>query len=272
MIIEKLFIYPVKSLAGIAVESIDMGRTGPENDRRFMLTDARGRFLTRREHRQMVQFATAVHGEDLEIFHKTFPNQKLIVSLNITGGDLMKAEIWSDQCEVRQVSLEADTFFSDMLGMQVHMVYMPESTGRAIDPGYTNGNEVTSFTDGYQILLTGTASLDDLNDKLSAVGEPIVGWERFRPNVVVRTSVPFEEDSWKEFQIGHLKFKGVKLCSRCVMTTMDEATGETSREPLRTLASYRTNNNKVNFGQNVISLQKSGSICLGNEIVLSEES
>lgn len=269
--IEKLFIYPVKSLAGIAVESIELGRMGPENDRRFMLTDAEGRFLTRREHRQLVQFATALRDETLEICSKSFPDQKISVPLKPSTGNFMKADIWSDQCGVWRISPDVDAFFSDMLRMQVHFVYMPDATDRTIDKNYSIGNAVTAFTDGYQILLTGTSSLDDLNSRLVAAGETAVGWERFRPNVVVRTDVPFEEDQWNRFQIRDLWFNGVKLCSRCVMTTIDETTGASSAEPLRTLAGYRSKNNKVNFGQNVISLQASGSISTGDEIILSEE-
>ncbi len=259
-------IYPVKSLAGIEVPSIALSRTGISHDRMFMLVDENGRFLTRRENTELVQFGTAVDHDHLVIFRKESPSQSLRVLLEPAGGEQVMVDIWSDRCVAHSISDEADEFFSDFLKVKIRMVYMPAETNRQIDGMYTSGKEVTSFTDGYQILLAGTASLKDLNEKLARTGSEKIGWERFRPNIVVTTETPFEEDTWSRFSIGVFQFKGVKLCSRCVMTTIDEETGRASKEPLRTLSGYRAKNNKIFFGQNVISESSIGLISRGDRI------
>jgi uncharacterized protein YcbX len=267
-VIQELYIYPVKSLAGISVPSIDLDRTGLKYDRKFMLTDAAGRFMTRRENARLTRFGTSVSGDHLVVYLKERPSDQLIVPLEPELGEAFDVDIWNDRCIAHAVSAEADAFFSDHLNTHVKFVFMPPTTNRLIDTRYTSGGEVTSFTDGYQILLAGTASLNDLNEKLKISGLDGVGWERFRPNVVVATTEPFEEDQWSRFRMGAFDFRGVKLCSRCVMTTMDEATGRASKEPLKTLATYRTKDQHVYFGQNVISAQSSGHIRVGDQVVI----
>lgn len=265
--VEQLILYPVKSLAGITVPSFDLCRTGIHHDRMFMLVDETGRFLTRRERPDLVQFGTAMEGSSLAIFRREDPSQILMVPLEPDVGERIMVSIWSDRCSAQAVSAEADQYFSDFLKGKVRLVYMPLSTNRRIDGRYTEGKEVTSFTDGYQILLIGSASLLDLNERLIQSGSEKIGWERFRPNVVVTTEEPFEEDKWRSFQIGELAFKGVKLCSRCVMTTMDEQTGKASKEPLRTLSAYRAKNNHIYFGQNVIAESSTGRINKGDKVI-----
>jgi uncharacterized protein YcbX len=153
--------------------------------------------------------------------------------------------IWANE-----VSEEVSLWFSNQLEKQVRLVYMPDSSKRAVDPRYAQTDaDITSFADGYPFLLIGQSSLDDLNNRL----ESVVTMNRFRPNFVVKGASPYQEESWYEFQLGAVDFWGVKPCARCILITINPVTGErTSSEPLATLSKYRKVGNKVLFGQNVI--------------------
>src|ERR1700743_3821199 len=125
---------------------------------------------------------------------------------------------------------------------------MPDATQRQTDLNYTDAGHYTSFADGYPFLLIGEASLEELNSRLD---HPLP-MNRFRPNIVFTGGAPFEEDEMTHFSIGDVQFQGVKLCARCVMTTINQDTAEKGKEPLRTLARYRANGHKILFGQNLI--------------------
>jgi uncharacterized protein YcbX len=143
---------------------------------------------------------------------------------------------------------------------------MPESSKRKVDPLYAITNDdITSFSDACPILLIGQASLDDLNSRL----EIPLPMNRFRPNIVFKGGFPYQEDSMKQFKITKMNFYGVELCGRCAITTTNQETAERGKEPLKTLATYRTINNKVCFGQNIISIGN-GSISVGDTIELYE--
>ena len=138
---------------------------------------------------------------------------------------------------------------------------MPESTKRKVEEAYAFNDDITSFSDGYPILLIGQASVDDLNSRLE---EPLP-MNRFRPNIVLAGGQPFEEDTMEQFSINEINFYGVKLCERCVITTTNQETSIKGKEPLKTLAKYRLTNNKVLFGQNVLCGGE-GAIRVGDEI------
>lgn len=157
-----------------------------------------------------------------------------------------KVRVWQDDCEAVLVSAEADHWFSKALGTPCHLVYMPETSQRPVDPKYAKAEETVSFADGYPYLMIGQASLDDLNDRLS---EPI-DMIRFRPNLVFSGGTPFMEDEWENFSIGAARFRGTKPCARCQIPTIDLTTGKTSKEPTKTLATFRKQDNKILFGLN----------------------
>ncbi|HBL54839.1 MAG TPA: hypothetical protein DDZ36_02830 [Deltaproteobacteria bacterium] len=130
---------------------------------------------------------------------------------------------------------------------------MPDHSNRPVDPDFAVGEYQAAFSDAYPLLLISEASLNDLNNRLP---EP-VAMKRFRPNLVVNNTKPYEEDSWKKIIIGECEFQVVKPCSRCILTTVDPETGEFSgKEPLRTLATYRKQSGNVMFGQNLIATIK----------------
>ena len=140
-------------------------------------------------------------------------------------------------------------WFSDLLERDLRLVYMPGDVERGVDLEYGREGDVVSFADGYPLLVISEESLADLNARLA---EP-VEMRRFRPNLVVRGAGPYAEDEWDRFRIGELELRAVKPCARCVLTTRDPETGEAGKEPLATLAQYRTVDDKVRFGMNVIA-------------------
>jgi uncharacterized protein YcbX len=261
-IISQLYIYPIKSLGGIALDNVTVTTRGLQFDRRFMLVDDNNSFITQRRHSKMALFRTAIEGENLFVHHIDNIDEELSVPLvPEPSADIAMVHIWDDCCEAQFVSDEADKWFSTKLDMSCRLVYMPESTLREVDTDYAINRDITSFTDGFQVLLIGESSLGDLNSRL----EKPVPMNRFRPNIVMQGGVPFEEDTMEEFSINGIDFCGVKLCSRCMVPTIDQETGLSGREPSTTLATYRSYNNKLFFGQNVLC-RGNGMVKIGDEI------
>jgi uncharacterized protein YcbX len=155
-----------------------------------------------------------------------------------------------------KVSPEADAFLSDFLETKCCLVKMPDVANRRVEEAYNTGNDTVSFADGYPFLIIGEASINDLNERLETPlnpdNQPLVGMRRFRANFVFSGGTPYEEDNWRDFQIGNVAFIGCKPCGRCVMTTLDPDSGARDKEPLQTLATYRSAGKKIKFGQNVI--------------------
>ncbi|WP_080057444.1 MOSC domain-containing protein [Spirosoma aerolatum] len=250
MTISELYIYPIKSLGGIAVNEVVVEEKGLRYDRRFMLVTPSGEFLTQRTNPQMALIDVAIEGDELRIWHRQRPTDVLILPLTVSDStESMLVTIWdSKDVPAVTVSPEADTWFTNVLGQPCRLVFMPETTRRAVDMQYALNDDAVSFADGYPYLLIGQWSLDYLNTRLATP----MSMRRFRPNFIVNGSLPNEEDGWGEFRIGDLNFYGVKPCARCVLTTIDPETGEQGKEPLRTLATYRQWKHKILFGQNML--------------------
>ena len=269
-----LYLYPIKSLGGIAVSEAIVGEKGFRHDRRFMLVTPSGGFMTQRTNHHMALIDVAITNDTLLVWHRHRPGNVLTVPLAVSpdaSAETLPVSIWDDDnVPAVLVSTAADRWFSDALNKPCRLVFMPDSTRRPVDPAYDrpNGQEqpsAVSFADGYPYLLIGQASLDDLNQRLP---QP-VGMARFRPNIVVSGSLPYDEDAWRQFHIGDTAFYGVKPCSRCVLTTIDPATGQKGCEPLHTLATYRQWKRKILFGQNVLTdADTSGLLRIGQPVTI----
>lgn len=264
--INELYIYPIKSLAGIAVNKARITEKGFEHDRRWLLVDMDNRFLTQREYPQMALLDQSIENNELRITHK-INNKSISIPVNSsTAADRIMVTIWDDTCIAEFVSDEADSWFTEMLGINCRLVYMPDDCKRIVDQRYAPENSVTSFSDAYPFLIIGQASLDDLNSRLVES----LPMNRFRPNIVFTGGEPFEEDQYGHFTIGDINFYGVKLCARCIVTTIDQETAKKGKEPLKTLTSYRFKNNKILFGQNLIH-EGVGEIAIGDQIMILQE-
>lgn len=265
MILSEIWIYPVKSLSGIRLTEAQVEEKGLQYDRRWMIVDENGRFLTQREFTKMAMLKVAVLENGLLISSRLEPKNSITVPFEPVSSNLVLVTVWDDEVEAITVSDEVDKWLSEQLEREVKLVIMPESTQRKADPRYAKNNENVSFADGFPFLLISQASLDHLNERLEL---PIV-MQRFRPNFVVTGTNPHAEDEWKSIQIGELLFDIVKPCARCVLTTIDPETAEKGKEPLKTLATYRRVGNKILFGQNVVTKQN-GLIRQGDPISLIE--
>jgi hypothetical protein len=171
--------------------------------------------------------------------------------------------VWDDEVIVLEVSHQASEWFSKQLGFGCKLVQFPEINPRPVDERYHINHEHVSLADGYPLLIIGQNSLNDLNSRLQSP----VPMNRFRPNLVFTGGKPYEEDEWRNFSVGKNKFVGVKPCSRCVLTTINQQTGEQGKEPLATLAAYHKKENKIYFGQNVLAIDYD-EIQEGDEIVV----
>ena len=272
MILSALYLYPIKSLCGIAVSEAIVDEKGFRYDRRFMLVTPSGDFMTQRTNHHMALIDVAIADNTLHVWHRNQPDNVLTLPLTVSPdalGETIPVSIWDNEnLPATVVSSEADRWFSDALSKPCRLVFMPDTTRRPVDPAYDRRADpgrptAVSFADGYPYLLIGQASLDDLNQRLPQA----IGMERFRPNIVVSGSLPYDEDAWQEFRIGEVDFYGVKPCARCVVPTIDPATGQKGREPLQTLASYRQWKHKILFGQNVLADAKpNGPLRVGQPV------
>jgi uncharacterized protein YcbX len=259
--ISQLHIYPIKSLGGIAVSSAHITDRGLEHDRRWLLIHPNGIQITQREIPAMALLQPAITQNGLTVTHRP-TGDTLDIPFEPTTTEYREVQCWDDTVTAQFVGKEADTWFSDKLNTSCRLVYMPDTTQRQTDEKYTPKGHYTSFADGYPFLLIGEASLEELNSRLD---HPLP-MNRFRPNIVFTGGAPFEEDEMTCFSIGDVQFQGVKLCARCVMTTINQDTAEKGKEPLRTLAQYRAKGHKILFGQNLIH-HGLGQIAVGDELV-----
>ncbi|OOG75194.1 MOSC domain-containing protein [Algoriphagus sp. A40] len=262
LIVQDIFIYPIKSLGGIRLSEAIVEEKGFRYDRRWMLVDEEGVFVTQREYPQLALLEVTLGKDVLVVSHKMDQEKSVRIPFELAVGPELMVTIWDDQVLAKTVDPELDQWFSDFLGFRVSLVMMPESTHRKVNPKYAVHSESVSFADGMPYLLIGQESLNDLNSRL----ENQVPMNRFRPNIVFSGGSPYLEDSLSKIKIGELEFQIVKPCARCVMTTVDQEHGVKGKEPLKTLSTYRTLNGKVYFGQNVVALQ-SGKIRIGDVIL-----
>ena len=261
--LSEIWIYPIKSLGGIPLTESHVQERGLQYDRRWMIVDPEGRFITQRNVHQMVLIDVAFSESGFRVTHREFPGEDLLVPFESGSQETIHVQIWDDEVEAVTVSKATDRQLSRWLGREVRLVRMPDWTSRPVDPNYTQNGENVSFADGYPVLLIGQSSLDELNTRL----ESPVSMRRFRPNLVVTGSAAYEEDTWHELSIGTCSFRGVKPCARCNVPTLDPATGMAGTEPIKTLSTYRKRNNKVLFGMNLLA--RPGKIAVGDRVNLN---
>lgn len=269
MYLSEINIYPIKSLAGISLEESKIERRGLEFDRRWMLVDENNKFLTQREFPRMATVKTGILADGLRV---SSSGSEFSIAFEPEGGETKTVKIWSSRCKARIYDDLTNEWFSDILQTKCRLAVMPEETRRKVNYFYAvERDDHVSFADGYPFLLIGENSLADLNSRL-AEDLPM---NRFRPNFVVSDSEPFAEDGWKKLKIGDAVFHIIKPCARCVLTTIEQTTGEKDgKEPLKTLAGYRipkrSVKKKILFGQNLIA-EKAGDILrVGDKVEVLE--
>ena len=258
--------YPIKACRGQAAEAAFVERRGLRRDRRFMIVDLQGRFITQRDVPALALVVPKLTDTSLSLSAPNMPGLSLPVAAN---GPMKLVSIWSsDAVKAIDQGDEAAEWLSSYLKVPARLVYMPDESIRPVNRQYAvRPDDHVSFADGYPVLIASQESLDDLNARL----ESPLPMDRFRPNLVVAGCPPFEEDGWKRIRVGEVELALVKPCARCEVTTIDQASAVRSKEPLETLATFRrADGNKVMFGMNVIPLNE-GWLRVGDPVEILVE-
>ena len=261
-------IYPLKGCRAVDLDEAVVEPWGLAGDRRWLLVDADGQFVTQREHPALARLVVA-YGPGADITVSSAGDRALSVAAPHGSAELLKVTVWRSTVLAAAAGPEADAWFSAYLGEPVRLVWLDDPTRRAVNPEYGLDGDVVSFADGYPLHLTTTGSLDQLGRWLADAGDQPVPMNRFRPNVVVSGYQPWAEDRWRRIRIGPVSFRVAKPCARCVVTTTDQATGERGRQPLRMLARHRRFGMNLLFGQNLIP-DSPGLIRVGDPTEVTE--
>ena len=259
-----LYIYPIKSLRGIALDSATVTAGRLNGDRLWLLVDGRGRFMHQRDYPQMARLG--VTRTSFGIFVESESAGLLSLPTGLAPSEVRKVEyvrLWRRGAPVTHVSDAADAWFSAALSVPgVRLMAFAEGAPAIDGMPYERG---AALQDATPFHLTSEDSLHDLNRRMSTP----IPMNRFRPNLVVRGAEPYAEDAWERFAIGELSFQWIKPCTRCAITTTDQITGaRPTREPLRTLATYRRLRNDVVFGHYAVALRPHGTLRVGDDLVV----
>ncbi len=267
IVVSQLWVYPIKSVTGILLNSVQLEKRGFQYDRRWMLVDSNHRFISQRQYPKMAlikvalsEFGLALNAPDMPTLIVPYPDPQIELY------EALEVICWDDQIIAHHINGSTDNWFSDFLGMDCQLVYMPDDSLRPVDPQYAQNHDIASFSDGFPNLLISEASLADLNQRVDID----LSMSRFRPNIVVSGCAAYAEDTFGHFMVGDMNFFAVKPCSRCVVTTINPQTGKKeSAEPLKTLAQFRKQKNKVLFGQNVLhqlSATNNNQLSIGDKV------
>lgn len=261
--VTSLHVYPLKSAASVDVGEAVMSPRGMVGDRRWMLIDETGEMLSSRRHPRLLLVRCEWGNALLECRAEGKPPLKVMPPT----GEPTEVMIWGQHTGARDAGDGAARWFSDYLGRPCRLVFQSDADQRPVEswPTTRDGDHV-SFADGFPVLVIGTASLQQLNAWIDR--ERPVPMSRFRPNLVIETETPFEEDRWTTIRVGEVELVNVKPCERCVLTTYDPTTAEKDPdgEPLRTLARHRSRDGGVLFGTNLVP-RSDGTLRVGDPVL-----
>ncbi|KEC76210.1 UNVERIFIED_ORG: hypothetical protein GGD51_001105 [Rhizobium esperanzae] len=272
MRVSDLFIYPLKSARAIALPAADVDAYGLPGDRRAMITDAEGHFITQRELPDLARIEIRPEAGAFRLLMQGKPD----ISVPPPRPDIrMDVSVWKSAVSAAVADAESNRQLSEWLGREVRLVFFDGQARRTANAEWAGEGTPVSFTDGYQILVTTTGSLQALNDDLAAHGEGSVGMERFRPNIVIDTDEAWPEDRWAAIEIAGIRFDLVKPCSRCIMTTQDQLTGSRDVDnPMPAMGRIRMSADRrvpgPLFGWNVTP-RGTGRITIGDAVRIVEE-
>lgn len=267
-----LYIHPVKSLRGCATASAEVDAFGPVGDRRFLVVDGNGRFLTQRTLPRMALISPRLQAQHLVLSAPGLP-ELAVRRAPDPSAPLQRVAVWKHEALVAEdCGNEAAGWLTAFLGTSCRLVRQGRDYERAVLKTAARAGDSVSFADACPFLLISEASLAGLNDRLLSRGEEAVAMERFRPNLVVAGADAHAEDTWKHIRIGSMAFRTAGHCARCPVVTIDPATALRGHEPLRTLAGYRRDQRdptQVNFGVNLIHEDRAGTLKLGDPVTVS---
>jgi hypothetical protein len=257
--IDALYVHPIKSCAPIAVNEARVTRRGLAHDRRWMITDGDGKFLTQRTLPELALVHVAIDGERYVVRRQAQP--PLLLPFSHDDGARVDVEVWDDRIRALRHDHGSD-WFSRVVGGDVQLVFMSDDTRRPVDQDYARADDIVSFADGFPLLVVNRASLAALGDSVDV--------RRFRPNLVVADAAAWAEDDWRALAVGDgaarsLTLRTPKPCARCSIPGVDPETAAFTKEPLRTLAKLRRRDNKAWFGINAIP-DGEGTLRVGDSV------
>lgn len=261
-VLSNISVYPLKSGKGISLQESWLDELGLVNDRRLMLVDSSGRFVTQRQNPKIGLIDVRADGDNVEF---RFGGSEIRLSRNEFSHE-ESVVVWRDSVMADMHNAALAESLSDFLDEPVGVAWISRRAFRQVDREYYDVKQAVSFADGFPLLIISNASLDDLNSRLEAP----LSMQRFRPNLVIDGCEAYEEDRWKRIAINGVEISLVKPCSRCVITTIDPLKAEKSgKEPLATLGTYRKNQFGVCFGQNAVHHQ-TGLLKVGASVEVLE--
>ena len=260
MHVSALWRYPVKSCRGHAHAQLTLGPRGFHGDRRWMIVDPDGRFITQRQHPEMIKVHTWLESttETLSLKHK---NELIVTTRPPASQPTQTVTVWHDSCLAQSASPQVNETLSAWFQRPVTLVYFPDDQERQVDLTYARRGDQVGFADGFPILLTSESSLMALNQHLS----PPIEMERFRANLIITGAEAFAEDDWREVRIGGVTFEVAKPCARCVIPSINLDTAQKEPHVLEGLRTHRLRDHKVIFGQNLIHRGK-GTLRVGDQV------
>ncbi len=235
-------------------------KAGLRHDRRWMLVDENGQFVSQRAYAQMALFSLE---QQEDYFQVSYAGDSIAFHIQEEEeGEAFETYIWDDKALSIEVRREVSQWFSDKLQKKLRLVKLKHEEARIHRSSILQKDIPVSLADAYPYLVIGTQSLQLLNEKLSVP----VPMNRFRPNLVISTQDGHEEDEWGTYAIGAARFRSLKPCGRCQVVTIDQQTALVNPEPLTVLNSYRRQNQSVMFGAHVICVQE-GDLKIGNSVI-----
>lgn len=262
MKLHALYVHPIKSCGAIAVAAARVGARGLEHDRRWMVVDDTGRFLTQRVLARMALVRLSLQANMLHARCGDAPPLEL-PALFADGPTIDIAVRSHRGPAVRHDA--GSTWFTRVLARPAQLVCMPDAIVRPVDSTAARAGDQVSFADGFPLLVTNTASLADLNARSSFESD----MRRFRPNIVVDGAPAWAEDDWRRLRIGGVDLRVATACARCSIPGLDPDSGEPTKEPLRTLAMFRKRDREVYFGVNAIP-DGTGELRVGDDVEILE--
>ncbi len=267
MNVKSLHIYPLKSGRAIDRDEADVTAWGLGGDRRYMLVDRAGKFITQRELQALAQVsALAAHGA----LHLSKAGSEEDLTVSFDPDRRIEVDIWGNAVSASLASDAVNMTLSNWLAAPVRLVHADSRTARACSAEWAGDGVETGFADGYPILITTTGSLRALNDATLEMGHESFGMERFRPNIVIEDDAPFADDRWAAVEISGIRYDLVKPCSRCIMTTQDQLTGDRGGpDPMPAMRKLRMSGDRrvagVLFGWNAVP-RGTGKVSVGDRV------
>lgn len=259
-VVKNLIIYPIKSLGPVFFDSIEVGAQGLAGDRQMMLVDAKGKFITQRTKTELVRFQIKKTENGFKVIDRWDQAEALVLPEDFTS-EVSRVEIWDDEVQHVLKNEVLSEWFSEVLKESVSLVKLNPKFERGIAEKYqTDYSKSTSFADALPILMCTTASLKAVEEDYG-----LFDFMRFRPNIIVKNDIAFEEDELDELKIGGINFSMKKRCARCQLITVDPHSGQVDKQFLSRLSTYRTKENKVYFGVQLVP-GSAGLISVGDSL------